>query len=513
MYNNLKVLKIFLFVVFVMAGWIAINALMSFAHYNLYEDGKWQSAKTKLEKGVWGGWAMMLTNAGLKGGELNINAWHGYQDITLKRARPLRAVQFSYGPAGVPFSYIINETDTGNNGIMFYPNGLNRLRLFTTDAAGKFLDTHDITMPSVKHHYREHAEIKFTGDSVSVYINHIFAARFSFVSPPVFNCGFKGSSEYKELFIDNVKIFNKNAAPVLIEKFKYPFRIYSLSFGYLFLWLVVLVYCLNRKQMSAYIVYLSFLSALGVAIAFAYYYYIGCGKYSYNAKDISWHGIKSSIETDEMVSARIDSIYPLESIAGKKTVVIVMGASQTWGAGASDSKSIFTSLLQDSLRRVLSDTNITVINVAVSAISPESMYQSYVRRWALYKPALLIVNASNNDVDTAVLKTNLQAMISFNQQHKIKTLLIEGPSDGAKLPCEKDLALRTIARGNGLSSIEMLAYMGQYADSGYCWWDAVHLTDYGHFLFAGRVLPFTVAALKTPLPGQEDRIEFVTPAK
>lgn len=492
----MKLLKIFLFVCFTLAGWTAINGWMSFKDYNLYKDGKWQSGKTKLEKGVWGGWAMMLSNAALAGGKLNINAWHGYQEITLKKSIGAKSIRFSYRPAWVPFSFIINKTDSGNTAIMFYPDGEQKLCFYVANAAGKFLSKQSVVIPVIPVKRKAEARIDLAKDSMRIYINHVFAAAFPFVSPQTVNPGFKGSSEYKGLYIDDIQITDGDAKPVLTEQFNYPFRVYSVTVWYLVVWMLVLVFCLYRKLLNAFVVYICFLSGMTVAGAFACYYYIGCSKYLSDAEDINWNGIKSLIETGPMVNERIAREFPVNNIAGRKPVIVVMGASQTWGAGASSSGTTFTAVLQDSLRNTLRDSNITVINVGVSDIDPETMCGDYINRWSLYQPQLVIINASNNGVDTNLLKEKLQVLVTYNRQHKISTLFIEGPAEDANRLFEKDMALRTIAGTNGITSVEMQSVMQQYKDSGYLWWDAVHLSDYGHYIFAKRILPYVLDEMK-----------------
>lgn len=134
----MKVAKNISFVFGVILGFVIINAWISFVNYNLFREGVWDSTKTKLGKGVWGGRAMVLTNSGLKGGQLNINAWHGNQEITLRKAVQCRQVKFEYHDTkGTPFAFIINKTDSFTTGVIF--NTTKGICWYIANNAGKFL--------------------------------------------------------------------------------------------------------------------------------------------------------------------------------------------------------------------------------------------------------------------------------------------------------------------------------------------------------------------------------------
>ena len=42
----------------------------------------------------------------------------------------------------------------------------------------------------------------------------------------------------------------------------------------------------------------------------------------------------------------------------------------------------------------------------------------------------------------------------------------------------------------------MQSYLEQQYENGYVWWDWVHLTDYGHQAFAGRIYPIIAKTLE-----------------
>ncbi|MCW3126897.1 MAG: hypothetical protein JWO03_2555 [Bacteroidetes bacterium] len=491
--KNKRLLRSLIVVVSAVAAFLIINACLSYSDYNLYTGGKWQSSKTQLKKGVVGAWSMMLTKPGLKEGALNLNAWNGHQELILKQTVTTQKIEFSFQPLQVPFSLIIDKTDSLSTGIFFYPQGRQKMIFYTSDHSGRFRSQIDI--PLVTEVSDGLTEIYFSKDSVEIILDHVPQAKVPFALPSSIRPGFRGSSAGKDIYIDNIRITSAENKIVFSENFSSPFGIYKWSWVYLLLWLPLILYCMNREKLSSFMVFSPCAMTLVIAV-WGYYHCRSSDHYVDDPSKINWHGIRSTIETQPQVEKRLEEEYPIGQVAGKKKVVLFVGSSQTWGAGSSDTKATFASIVQDSLRCFFNDTNIVVINTGISSITSDDMYKLYTQKWYAYNPVLTVVNASNNDTDTLAFRKNMQAFASFDRDHGIKSLWIEEPNDGVKKPNVKHLIMRSVASANDIACIEMQSHIDSRYDSGYLWWDWVHLTDYGHQVFADRIFPIIVQKLE-----------------
>jgi lysophospholipase L1-like esterase len=482
-----SVLKSSIFILSLAIAFAVINACLSYSEYNLYNDGKWESTKTQLDKGVAGAWSMMLTTPGLKGGELNLNAWCGYQELTLKKAIPVQKIEFSFRPHKVPFSAIINKTDSLSTGLFFYPHGEQKVIFYTADCTGRFLSKMSLPLPA-NHLRRGQVELVSDKDSIRIFFNQLPIGTIPFAIPPAVRPGFRGSSMVKNIYIDNIQITAPDGKLVLSEKFDFPFRLHKWSWLYLLVGMTILCLLLYVDQLSSFIAYSCVLVTAGITVFGMFYYYV-IDHYTQDPMAIDWRGLKSTIERQDEVEKRLDITYPIDSIADKNNVILFIGSSQTWGSGASTAARTFTSIIEDSLRERISGNRLMVINGAVSGTVSDTMYAVYVRKLAKYRPILTVIDVSNNDNDTSVFRKNLQGFAAYNRQNGIATLFIEEPNDGVTRPSNKHMIMRAVAQEYHLSAIEMQSYLERNYENGFIWWDGIHLSDYGQILFANRITP------------------------
>lgn len=485
-FSYLFLFQIFLFLASVVVGFLAINALISFSKYNLYNEKKWESSKTKLEKALWGSWAMMLTNTALKGGCINMNAWHGFQELSLKNKLEAKEIKFSVSPGYVPFSFIINNTDTISPALYFNFKKYPSISFYLKNKEGKFLSIKSVACPQLLSK-KILVHLVFEQDSVKVFTNKRLITSFFYLLPSLKKIGFKGSEDYNPLLIDDIVVLNTKGETIFFEKVDFPFSIHFAAFIYLFIVGCLGIYGFKNEGIGI-VAYISWMFSIFIIAIFVYYYYSASGNYNYTSGDIDWHGIKSKIEQQKDVENRIKSQYKLDEMKSRK-IVLFIGSSQTWGAGASTSNKTFTSLIEEKLKGSLNDTNIVVMNCGVSGTCSSEMYQSYISNWIKYNPILVVINNSFNDSDSVKFRAYLEYFASYNKKQNIKTIFMEEPSNNGLEATKNHLIMRDVATKNNFLSIDLQSYIESYKDSGFIWWDAVHLTDYGQELFANRVFP------------------------
>jgi hypothetical protein len=126
--------------------------------------------------------------------------------------------------------------------------------------------------------------------------------------------------------------------------------------------------------------------------------------------------------------------------------------------------------------------------------------------WAALRPDVLVVNLSNNDGPRS-LEVNLTHLLEFNARERIATvLLLEANSSevGPEKLGAKHRVVERLAREWKRPVWDLDGYLASdnVRDSGFLWWDFVHMTSWGHEVTAGwlaeRIGPDLVAACADP---------------
>lgn len=147
--------------------------------------------------------------------------------------------------------------------------------------------------------------------------------------------------------------------------------------------------------------------------------------------------------------------------------VMLLGTSQTRGSGAARETDALAYRLQARIGE-------EVIGAGVSGSNSTELAERYRTTLAAWKPDLLVVNLGNNDSDPEVLRRNLQALagpgVVFCQE-------ANSSEATGRLPflAQKHEQMR----GLGCPVIDLHAHLTEMRDTGFLWWDLVHLTSYG----------------------------------
>ena len=169
--------------------------------------------------------------------------------------------------------------------------------------------------------------------------------------------------------------------------------------------------------------------------------------------------------------------------------IVYLGTSQLWGAGADQPEDTFVSQAHRRLAEKFGGRSLLSVNASVCGSNSKELLSRY-RSLAALKPALVVVDLSNNDSDPVLFAENMRSLLEFNRQRGIKTLLVleacyrEG---GLDLRERNHATMIRLGKIYGAPSIDLDAYLAKMLleDRGFLWWDVVHLTSYGQEL-AGR---------------------------
>lgn len=196
----------------------------------------------------------------------------------------------------------------------------------------------------------------------------------------------------------------------------------------------------------------------------------------------------------------------LEVAAAETIRIAFIGTSQTAGVGAEVLTDTLVARIHRQLStRIPSDIELWVVNFAIPGSSSGPLLTSYTERWAALQPDLLVAILSFNDRDLKTFDVNMRAFVEFIDSKGAQILLVLEPaflnkSKRAPLSQRHDV-LRSIGRSMETPVLDLQAYMDDPAvyDSGFLWWDRVHMTSYAQDLAAtwltDQILPYLEAVL------------------
>ena len=199
------------------------------------------------------------------------------------------------------------------------------------------------------------------------------------------------------------------------------------------------------------------------------------------------------------------------------TTILFLGTSQMWGSGASSPNERIASKVSSLLNSGASGRNIYVINASKRASNSFELLSRCKDHLYLFRPDLVILDLSNND-DARSFDKGLRSLLEWTRSIHSKTLFILEPNspevDFGKgteqtiLPIgriqDRHAIMRKISTQYHVPLLDLHGYLtsdGVY-DSGFLWWDLVHLTSYGQELAA----EFIAKGIRDHFPSNFEKI-------
>jgi hypothetical protein len=178
--------------------------------------------------------------------------------------------------------------------------------------------------------------------------------------------------------------------------------------------------------------------------------------------------------------------------------VVLLGGSQAWGAGARGSAGTFAALLEEELRA--DGLPVNVLNAGVNAsgiVRARDLYRGPVRRLA---PDLVVADVGLNDSawlagrrgergeEAEALARAFRSLARLCRKDGVRLLLVLEPISGES-PLRPDGtlygSLEAIAREEGVPVLDPSPTLRRLERDHQVWWDAAHLTPFGHRTMAG----------------------------
>jgi lysophospholipase L1-like esterase len=490
MANKYRVLVFFFLVI---AGGYVLNEAVNYAAYTLEKNGNWESRKLKL-KGVNGVFATMFTKNALHRNMLNISAWFGYQELLYQKMLPIGNLQFNFqNYQKGPFAVYIHFTDTISQGIFFNYKRDDTCCWFIADSKGGFLEKRDFIFKSSKDNWQWHnAEVFIRSDTVTLTIDSVIVSINPMLLPNNLRIGFRGGRY--PVFVDDVNARNLLGEQLFSDTFSSPFEVSKWTLYYLLFSLLLLPVLFSKHYQWVLSLALSLL--IGFAVCYAIYYKYLSNRFISNADYINWHGKTVTFDSESTVCNRLDSMYSKPQSA---TSILIIGSSQTWGAGASSNAYTYPARIEDYLRVTENDTSITVINAGICGATSEVLYKHYAESWFQFRPRLCIINLGNNDKDTTIFKKNIKEFLQLNEKEHIKTLFVAEPNDYINDSLAVNHTnMESIGKQFGVTTVRPQHFLDSCSTKGFVWWDHVHMTDYGYEAIASVIAKSIALELQNP---------------
>jgi lysophospholipase L1-like esterase len=482
-----------LFLVFAMlAGY---QGYRLFTH-TLQSNGEWRSTKTTLEKGVMGAWSFMLSHRALAYNALDLSSWHGYQEVFCTRSFSANRMDFDFLLAedAALVCYFGMQNDTFH--AIRISNHPDFPSAYLTIHHGAFLNKVPVKMPDLGDGWNTLSLVK-EGDALRLFVNDDSTRTINLPVRTEMNLiGFRGYET--PACIDNVEIRDEQNRMIFSESFSrgmphWPLLLLAMLLGNLFFYLLA--------DLRRFLLILT--ANVAVLVVGLVLWYQIFGQKSYPREwMIFWSNVTTTIATEDEVVERL----PGEAADTSGLMVMFLGSSQTWGAGASKGEFTFVNRFQELASREF-NRPIHAMNAGISGVNSDVILDHYSKEWIHLKPDVCVVNISLNDAGNPRFRSNLEEIIRLNRAAGIRTLFIPEPLERfQKEHAHNQQMMKEVALQSGIQVAELSAALQKHQDEGFLFWDLVHLTDFGQLIFARALVegfapmlqPFTPQSTEHP---------------
>jgi len=482
-------------------------------HNTLHNNASWISAKMNLEKNVMGAFSFFYGPQALAEGHLNLGSWHGFQEVLYKEKLNVGKIEFDFRLERNSYLNVIyNKSESGFSCIRFSVNEHFHSGCFKVTPAGRFLEKKTLDALELRARHWHHAELDFEDEKVSLMLDDRIIESFNEQVLREQRIGFRGG--LLDAYVDDV-LFHRHNSGRIFESFgnsRASTRLIVfivLLVGVFNLLIFVLLRFVFRVESNYRGYSLATLNAVLIIIGLfiSGHRYMTANRYPrFNEQFQNQEQYLQTEMTREVVQDIRDAFGDMPGENFYR--VLFLGSSQTWGAGASKQSMTFVSKFEKKLNGSgIPGTRFECMNAGVPGLQSSSLLDLYWMELLNLKPGVVVINLSNNDGDSEQFASNLQTMIEVSRRDGIQPVFVleansvEASDNGLK---ERHEAMRRVGAAHKVPVIDMHAYLGRKYDDGFLWWDKVHLTDFGHELFAGKIYEELLHVIKNNLVNPAD---------
>jgi lysophospholipase L1-like esterase len=475
---------------------VVVGAYACAWYFNSLEGGgRWTASKSRLERRVMGSRAFATSHHTLSGERLDLGRWFGFQEVLLAQPVAAREVEFDFRPdAGAYLVFLYGLGPEGCRGLRLstaerFPSGC-----LTIDAEGGFLGFERLPGLDVPANAWSHLELGFGPAGAVASVNGGAPQRVG-PAPELQRFGFRNG--LASVLVDDVRCEGSGG---FHDSFfaAAAFRRGLLALVPLLALDVLLWRFLRRRLVGGRVLRLALKVAVGLALATLGAFYLQrkwAGRYPRldRTAEAAWlekeaAGVSQNVEAR---GARGDPGH---------TRVLVVGTSQTWGAGAARAEDGFVEVLERLLAAAEPERRWECVNAGVQGLRSEWLLRLFRERWAALDPDALVVNLSNNDMDAEVFARSLRGFAELAAERGIPLVFaLEANSTEATAgPLPMHATMRQVAEEYAIPVVDVHAALARQYERGFLWWDSVHPTTLGHRLIAETLLPAVRALVESP---------------
>ena len=470
----------------------------------LYENSllvhpEWISTKATLRRGVMGALAFTSGQQALARNRLNLGAWFGFQEVLNRDTLDLAKLECRFRVEADGYLHVIyDHRADGFSGVRLSSGPDSPSFHYRATADGEFTTIEPLALETVSPAAWHQVALSFTDGDVVVILDGATAGSFK-RQPGTQRVGFRGGQ--RNAAVDDV-ILTGTDGRVHAERFtnrqrQWP-RFGLVLAGLLSMTVVGTLVALRFsslpfRQIGMATTVVGLVLACMVAATYLLQYVRGrdCGITSDENARAEAYWIKSSRRD---IVAGIRASYTTE-IPPNVFRILVLGTSQTWGAGASSDEDTWVRQLERLLNERPGGIRVECINAGVSGMVAGQVLEMLRTDLADVRATAALVNLANNDVDTQQFRRSLDAIAGELLQRKMLVVFALEPNSPERRPTDSrhgDLAVkhgivRSIAARYQRPVIDLHAYLAGRRDAGFVWWDFVHLTSFGQRLVARKL--------------------------
>ena len=515
-----------------------------YSRNTLVENGRWVSSKPLLDLMPVGSGHFLLTRNALHRNRLNLQAWHGYNEVHLNRVFELGAMEavLELGLAS-HLSVIFNRDQSGYDGIRLSRDPDFETFLFHADRLGRFTRKHALESLQLGDGWHK-LELDFGGGRLAVTLDDRRVA-----VPPVLPLrsqfvGFRGGRRLA--LVDRVDITAADGSSVVAEDFRNrqpplwqllrPAAVWGIV-AFAGAWLASL-YMRRGTHFLRGLVLLQFVLLTAVGLYHGFDFYFWSKRYPYEgftprgrvrpSLPVAFERARSDFFgvgfTRDTGRAWVRGLTPHPLIARSTTAwdlkersptklafvmgssdgfelsfvprdqpeewpakandevrVVFVGTSQTFGEGADVLKDSLVARTHGELAATMPDgSELVTFNFAVHGARSARLLDMYEKYWIRAEPDVVVVNLSHNDVDHKILSESLRGFIASSREHGAETVLVVEPT-AREAETRTRQAVKRVGEEEGVPVLDLHAHMNSdgVRDSGFLWWDVVHMTSLG----------------------------------
>lgn len=471
-----------------------LSALVSRQNNTILNNENWFSEKINLSAGVVGAVAYISTRVSLAQDRLQLGAWHGYNMVTTYRNFVPKYAEFTTKvSANGNISFIFDKNSEGYKAVRLSTNDLIDSEFVEVDSLG-FFKKHEKINYKIPANETVRVSIRFHDKNLVVAVSEHTVAEIQIREVKAGAVGFK--SEAGETWVDNVFIEDVSTEKFSDDfTFKY-FSLYRLAFFFIIFgsfliwdakfWNNINFLFVARVAVAIFIFPVAALNWVDLT-KFSSFYKNQPSLIEILSQASKLRGIKNTISGVDEVRSKLANQEP---DLRNKFQIVLLGSSQTWGAGAASEEFRLENIVEKRLKIKLKNSDLKVINLAVSGFRAHDMVDALSWSNAL-NPKYVIINLGNNDVAGESVRPQLLRLIEMSHKVGFKLYFVKEANyflDRNTHLSDIHAVISEVAIKNKITVINGDQALEQNSRSGFLWWDNVHLSSAGQKILADAIV-------------------------